>query len=110
MPEPSKQYAVIKAGGHQYRVAPGQTIEVNRFDTDGKAVSFGEVLLVSDNGKVTVGRPMVDKAIVTGDVVFDGKAKKVIVQKFKSKVRYRKKQGHRQSVMRIKITGIKAGA
>jgi large subunit ribosomal protein L21 len=110
MPELPKQYAVIKLSGHQYRVAPGQTIEVNRFDADGKTAEFSEVLLVSDNGKVTVGRPNVEKATVTGDVVYDGKAKKVIVQKFKSKVRYRKKQGHRQSVMRIKITGIKTGA
>lgn len=106
MTELPKQYAIIRASGRQLRVSPGQTVELNRIPDAGKTVTFSDVLLVRNGDTITVGRPKVPNASVTGEVVFSGKAKKVIVQKFKSKTRYRVKRGHRQDIVRVKITGI----
>ena len=102
-------YAVIETGGKQYRVQEGDTIFVEKLDAnEGESISFDKVLLVSGEGDVKVGKPYVDGAVVSGNVVEQGKGKKVIVFKFKAKKDYRKKQGHRQPYTRVKIEKINA--
>jgi large subunit ribosomal protein L21 len=108
MTELPTQYAIIRTSGHQFLVKPGQTIQVDKLEGDEKTITFSDVLLVRDGATVKVGQPTVSGASVTGEVVFTGQAKKVVVQKFKSKVRYRNKRGHRQQIARVKITGITA--
>lgn len=101
-------YAIIKTGGHQYRVAPGDTLEVEKLDAEpGTNVELGEVLLVggADNG-ITIGTPFIEGAKVLAKVVSQGKGQKLIVFKYKPKKRYRRKTGHRQSLTRIAITEI----
>lgn len=100
-------FAIIATGGKQYRVEAGDTLKVEKMPkTDGKTVTFSDVLLVGDEAKVTVGSPLVKGASVTGEVVRDGRAKKVMVRKFKSKVRYRRLHGHRQAFTEVKINAI----
>ncbi len=103
-------FAVIQTGGKQHRVEPGQTIEVEKLLIDeGQTVELTEVLLVSDDNGVRQGRPLVDGAKVVGRVVKQTRGPKIIVFKYKPKVRYRKKTGHRQSITRIAITDIISG-
>ncbi len=100
-------YAIIQTGGHQYRVAPGDTIEVEKLAAEpGANVELGEVLLVSGDNGVQVGTPFVSGAKVLAKVVGQGKGEKIIVFKFKPKKRYRRKTGHRQSLTRLAITDI----
>lgn len=102
-------YAVIETGGKQYRVQEGDTIFVEKLDVnEGDNVSFDKVLLVSGEGDIKVGKPYVDGTTVSGSVLEQGKAKKIIVFKYKSKKDYRKKQGHRQPYTKIKIEKINA--
>jgi len=97
-----KIYAVIETGGKQYRVSPGQTIDVERLEVaEGKTVDLDKVLLIGDGKKVTVGTPTVDGAKVVATSQGEGKGDKVIVFKYKPKVRYRKKTGHRQLYTRL---------
>ncbi len=101
-------YAIIKTGGHQYKVAPGDTIEVEKIDVKpGTDVELGEVLLVGggDDG-VQIGTPLVGGAKVLARVVSQGKGPKLIVFKYKPKKRYRRKTGHRQSITRLAIKEI----
>jgi len=101
-------YAIIKTGGHQYRVAPGDTLEVEKLNAEpGTNVELGEVLLVggADNG-ITIGTPFINGAKVLARVVSQGKGQKLIVFKYKPKKRYRRKTGHRQNLTRIAITEI----
>jgi len=103
-------FAVIQTGGKQHRVEPGQTIEVEKLLIDeGQTVELTEVLLVSDDNGVRQGRPLVNGAKVVGRVVKQTRGPKIIVFKYKPKVRYRKKTGHRQSITRIAITDIISG-
>lgn len=103
-------FAVIQTGGKQHRVEPGQTIEVEKLLIDeGQTVELTEVLLVSDDNGVRQGRPLVNGAKVVGRVVRQTRGPKIIVFKYKPKVRYRKKTGHRQSITRIAITDIISG-
>jgi large subunit ribosomal protein L21 len=103
-------FAVIKTGGKQHRVEPGQTIEVEKLPIEeGQTVELNEVLLVSDDNGVQHGRPLVPGAKVVGRVVKQGRGKKIIVFKYKPKVRYRRTIGHRQSVTRIAIEEIITG-
>ena len=108
-----KIYAIIETGGKQYRVTPGQTIDVERLDVaEGNTVELDKVLLVADGDTVTVGTPTVDGAKVVATSQGEGKAKKIIVFKYKPKVRYRKKTGHRQLYTRLvidRIVGTEAG-
>ncbi len=108
-----KIYAIIETGGKQYRVTPGQTIDVERLDVaEGNTVELDKVLLIADGDKVTVGTPTVDGAKVVATSQGEGKAKKIIVFKYKPKVRYRKKTGHRQLYTRLvidRIVGTEAG-
>ena len=102
-----KIYAIIKTGGKQYKVSPGQTIDVERLDiAEGNTVELDRVLLIADDDKVTVGTPIVDGAKVIATSQGKGKGKKIIVFKYKPKVRYRKKTGHRQLYTRLTIDKI----
>jgi len=100
-------YAIIETGGKQYKVSPGQAIDVERLDVaEGKKVELDKVLLIADGDKVTVGTPTVDGAKVVATSQGDGKGDKIIVFKYKPKVRYRKKTGHRQLYTRLIIDKI----
>lgn len=98
--------AVIKDGGKQYVVEEGSVISVEiRGDKEykeGDAISFDEVLLIDDGAKVDLGTPTV-KGSVSGTVLEAGRAKKVIVERFKNKTRYHKKTGHRQHFLKVKV-------
>ena len=97
-------YAVIETGGKQYRVEPGETVLVERLDGQpGEDVEFGDVLLIADDDSVSVGRPRVDGAKVTGEIVQHGLGKKLIVYKFHRRKDYRRKNGHRQVYTAVKI-------
>ena len=100
-------YAIVETGGKQYRVAPGQTIDVERLGVaEGKTVKLDKVLLIADGDKVTVGTPTIDGAKVVATSQGEGKGQKVVVFKYKPKVRYRKKTGHRQLYTRLSIDKI----
>jgi large subunit ribosomal protein L21 len=100
-------YAIIETGGKQYRVNPGQTIDVERLEVaEGDTVELHRVLLIGDGDRVTVGMPTVDGAKVLATAKGAGKGDKVIVFKYKPKVRYRKKTGHRQLHTRLVIDKI----
>ncbi len=103
-------YAVIKTGGKQFKVSEGDFLRVEKLDAEaGQTITFEEVLLVSDgNGNLKVGSPVVQNAKVEAQVIEQGKAKKIIVFKYKKRKNYRKKQGHRQPYTQIKITKIEA--
>ena len=101
-------YAVIETGGKQYRVAAGDTIEIERLETEaGKPHTFDRVLLVANEGKVTVGAPTVTSASVTGDVTQHLRGEKKIAFKMKRRKGYHRTVGHRQELTRVKITDIK---
>ncbi len=103
-------YAVIKTGGKQYRVAEGDTIDVEKLPVEeGATVEFAEVLLIADDGEVKVGTPLVSGAKVTATVEGHGRGKKIRIIKFRRRKHHRKQMGHRQWYSRIKITGIQAG-
>ena len=100
-------YAVIRTGGKQYKVEEGDVVLVEKLDAEvGSSVSF-DVLMLCDGENVQVGRPTVSGASVKAEVLEHGKAKKVIVFKYKPKKNYRKKQGHRQPYTKVKITEVK---
>jgi large subunit ribosomal protein L21 len=102
-------YAVIETGGKQYRVAPGDTIEVERLETEaGKPHTFNRVLLVANDGKVSVGTPTVSAALVQADVQEHFRGEKKIAFKMKRRKGYHRTVGHRQELTRVKITDIKA--
>jgi large subunit ribosomal protein L21 len=102
-----KIYAIIETGGKQYKVSPGQLVGVDRLDvSDGDTVELDKVLLIADDDRVTVGTPTVGGAKVIATSQGEGKDKKVIVFKYKSKVRYRKKTGHRQFYTNLSIDRI----
>ncbi len=100
-------YAVIATGGKQYRVQPGETIQVEKLEHEaGSAVEFGEVLLVADGEKITVGKPTVAGAKVTAEVVANGRGEKLLIYKYRRRKGYRRKTGHRQPFTAVKITAI----
>ena len=100
-------YAIIATGGKQYKVSEGDIVKVEKLDVeDGSTVTFDQVLAVSDNG-LKVGAD-VASSTVTATVMGQGKAKKVIVYKYKRKSGYHKKNGHRQAYTQVKIDKINA--
>lgn len=101
-------YAIIQTGGKQIKVEEGQTIFIEKLDVEaGDVVTFDEVLLVG--GETTkVGSPLVDGATVTAKVEKQGRAKKIIVFKYKPKKKYRRKQGHRQPYTKLVVESINA--
>ncbi len=105
-------YAVVETGGKQYRVAPGDVIDVERLtDSEpGDTIKLEKVLMVSQDGEVTIGTPLVAGAQVVAKIETEGKAKKILVFKYKPKIRYRRKRGHRQQFSRLAIEGIELGS
>ena len=102
-------YAVIKTGGKQYKVAEGDVLRVEKLNAEVNAtVELGEVLLVSNNGEIKVGTPVVDGAKVEATVVAQVKGDKVVNFKYKPKTGYHRKKGHRQNLTEIRITAINA--
>ena len=102
-------YAIVKTGGKQYKVAQGDVLFVEKLEAnEGDVVTLDQVLAVAGENGLTVGAPVVEGATVTAKVVAQGKAKKVIVYKYKAKKDYRRKQGHRQPYTKIVIESINA--
>ena len=102
-------YAIIKTGGKQYRVAEGDIITIEKLEaTADETVTFDEVLTVVNDGDVKVGTPLVNGAKVTGTVLEQGKAKKILVFKYKAKSNDRRRQGHRQPFTKVRIESIQA--
>ena len=102
-------YAIVETGGKQYRVRTGDTIAVERLSGEpGEVLDLGRVLLVAGNGEgeTRVGTPGVDGAVVRAEVVEHARGEKIIVFRYKSKVRYRRKTGHRQPFTALEITNI----
>ena len=103
-------YAIVQTGGKQYKVQTGETFRVESVPGDeGDEVTLDQVLALSQDGALTLGAPTVSGARVTAEVVGKGRGKKLIVFKYKSKTRYRRKNGHRQSYTELKVTGISIG-
>ncbi len=105
----SLKHAIIVTGGKQYRVAEGDVIFVEKLDVEaGETVKFDRVLAVIDEDKAVFGTPVVENAAVSGNVVKNGKSKKIRVYKMKPKKGYRRTQGHRQPYTKVEITKIEA--
>jgi large subunit ribosomal protein L21 len=104
-------YAIVEIAGQQYKVQKDQQVYVHRLEGDaGAELSFAKVLLVEDGGKVEVGAPVIDGAVVNARLVDHLKGDKVIIFKKKRRKGYQKKQGHRQFLTLLEITGIQVGA
>ena len=102
-------YAVIQTGGKQYRVEPGRTIRVEKLDGDkGNEISFSDVLLYTDGDNIQVGTPLVSGVKVTGEILEQGRDKKLVVFKMRRRKAYRRLQGHRQAYTAIRIKAIQA--
>ena len=102
-------YAVIQTGGKQYKVEPGEEVRVEKLDGEvGDEVYFDKVLLVSREGKVTVGRPVLENSKVVAKITKQGRGPKIVIFKYRKRKGYRKKQGHRQDFTGVKIIDIKA--
>jgi large subunit ribosomal protein L21 len=100
-------YAIIRSGGKQYRVSPGQTITVEKLAAElGEKVTFGEVVLFADGATVTPGDPIVSGVQVVGEVIEQFKDKKVIAFKYKRRKGYHRTVGHRRLLTRVKIEAI----
>ena len=101
--------AVIKTGGKQYLISPGQKIKIEKIDEkEGSEVTLDEVLLLEKGKKVEIGNPLVKGAKAIGKIISQGKAKKIIVFKWKAKTRYKVKRGHRQPFTEVEITKIES--
>ncbi len=108
--EGAKIYAVIEIGGKQYKVAPKQTIEVERLGVpEGETIEVDRVLFIGGDGDTLVGDPIIKGAKVVATCLGEAKGEKVIVFRYKSKVRYRTKKGHRQTYTRILVNEIIKG-
>ncbi|MBW2063451.1 MAG: 50S ribosomal protein L21 [Deltaproteobacteria bacterium] len=100
-------YAIIQTGGKQYRVGPGDEIRIEKIEgSPGERVRFDKVLLTSNGEKVEVGKPYLEGVAVTGKLTAEGKARKVIVFKYKRRKGYRRTRGHRQQYSLVRIEGI----
>ena len=104
-------YAIVKTGGKQFKAAKDDVLIVEKLEGEpGTKVDLGEVLMVCDGDKFKVGSPFVKGAKVTGEIVRQGKAKKINAFNYKAKKNVRKRWGHRQPQTHIKITSIEAGS
>lgn len=102
-------YAVIKTGGKQYRVSPGDSIEVEKLPYDvGEQIELDQVLLVAQDSDANIGQPLVEGARVKATVTRQAKGRKVVIFKYRSSKRYRRKKGHRQLYTRLRIDEIVA--
>jgi large subunit ribosomal protein L21 len=105
--EANPMYAVVNTGGKQYKVQQGEVLRVEKIPGDvGSPVTFDRVLMFSDGENVSIGQPVLDNVAVEGHIVEQGKAKKIIVFKYKKRKRYRRKQGHRQTFTAVQIDSI----
>jgi large subunit ribosomal protein L21 len=101
------RYAVIRTGGKQYRVAQGDLVRIEKLAGEvGEKITLGDVLFIGGNGDVKIGLPLVENASVTGEIVSQTKAKKVLVFKKKRRKSYSRQRGHRQHQTTLRITGI----
>jgi large subunit ribosomal protein L21 len=111
LPRETMAYAIIRTGGRQFRVAEGDTIDVDLLDVEpGKTATFDDVLLFSDGKDVTHGNPLVSGAKVTAEVVEQRKDKKVVAFKYKRRKGYHRTVGHRRKLTRVKIKSLSAGS
>ncbi len=102
-------YAVIKTGGKQYKVSPGDVLRVEKLDSKkGETVEMKDVLLVADGDKVSVGKSTIASASVTAEVMGDGRGEKILIFKHRRRKGFRKTIGHRQDFTTIKVKEIKA--
>jgi len=100
----TQTYAIVETGGKQYKVAPGQKVDVDRLAiAEGENIELSRVLLIADGKDTIIGSPTIDGAKVTATCLGEEKGDKVIVFKYKPKVRYRRKKGHRQIYSRLEI-------
>lgn len=103
----NKEYAIVETGGKQYKVYAGNKIKVDYLGIDeGKEVELSQVLFINDGNDIILGNPTIDKAKVTATCVGEGREKKILVFKYKPKVRYRVKKGHRQRFTTLEIKDI----
>jgi len=97
-------FAIIETGGKQYRVVPGEDLEVEKLETEkGKKVSFDKILLIKNGEKIEIGTPYLKGKVIEAEVIDQKKGKKIRVARFKAKSRYRKVLGHRQRITQVKI-------
>ena len=102
-------YAVIETGGKQHKVTEGEILRVEKIDAEvGTEITFDKVMMVKKDDTVMVGKPYVDNASVTAEIVEQGKHKKIIVFKYKRKKNYQRKKGHRQQYTALRIKAIAA--
>jgi len=100
-------YAVIKTGGKQYRVSPGDKLRVESLDVaEGESIDFDQILMVADGEDVSIGNPLVSQAVVTGKVLSHGRGDKVKIIKFRRRKHHRKQMGHRQNYTELEIVSI----
>ncbi len=100
-------YVIVQTGGKQYRVHTGDEFRVETLPGDeGDLVELDDVRMVSEDGEVKLGSPSIEGAKVTAEIIGNGKAKKVIIFKYKAKTRYRRKNGHRQHYTDLRVTDI----
>jgi large subunit ribosomal protein L21 len=103
-------YAIIRTGGKQFKVEPGQKLRIPSLESEaGASVTFDDVLLTAGDGSVNAGTPTVKGAKVTAEVVRHGRGDKVVVFKFRRRKNYARKQGHRQDFTEVVIRGITLG-
>ena len=111
LPRETMAYAIIRTGGRQFRVAEGETLDVDLIDVEpGKTATFGDVLLFADGKEMTHGNPLVSGAKVTAEVLEQRKDKKVVAFKYKRRKGYHRTVGHRRKLTRVKIKSISGGA
>lgn len=101
-------YAIIAAGGRQYRVSEGDTIYIDKVAQEAESTISFDVLMIGGEGEVKVGNPIIDDAKVEGKVIAQVKGEKIQIYKYKSKKNYHRRAGHRQPYTKVEITSIKA--
>ncbi len=100
-------YAIFKACGRQYKAEPGQIVRLEKMSGEvGENVTLGEVLLISEDDRVRIGRPVVEGVAVNATIVEQGRGPKIVIFKHKRRKDYRKKQGHRQDFTAVRVENI----
>jgi len=111
LPRETMAYAIIRTGGRQFRVAEGDTLDIDLLEVEpGKTATFGDVLMFSDGKDVTHGDPLVSGAKVTAEVIEQRKDKKVVAFKYRRRKGYHRTVGHRRKLTRVKIKAIDVGS
>jgi len=102
-------YAIVSIGGKQYKVEEGLELRVEKLPIKGKKITLKEVLLISDNEKIEIGRPFVEKAKVICEILGGEKSEKIVIFKYRRRKNYRKKIGHRQTLSVLRVKEIRVG-